>query len=831
MERSAQYSAVARQSTPGGAVVAMPPAGDRLAAMSTWPEPCTDATGPAARRVPGRMLLAALLLVVSLPLAAREVVVGVLDDGPAARRYVPLEAVRRETEVLMAREFTVRFPSAKRRDGGWDVARIAAGLDALLNDADVDVVLTSGLIATHLAARRAHLPKPVVGMVVADVVLQGFPRAGAASGRHNFVYIAGEHTIGDDLAAFHALVGYRHLAIAADRVLLETLPELPPLVAAAAARLDVRITMVPADTAAAPFVADLPAGVDAVYLPPLPRFDDAELAALAEALIARELPSYTLLGQRHLELGFLMTGAGRELDVTRAARRVALHLQAIALGEAPAALPVALAQPRKLAINMRTAAAIGYSPRREDLEGAIVIDEPVSPPATELGLVAALERALEANLALRISELDPLIANAEQAERRAALLPQLALDASTRVIDSDRANPLFSAEREGRLGVRASQLIYSERAWSGWHIARYLREAEDQALRAAVLDVLEQTARAYLNVLLADAAIAVRASNVALTEANLERALARADIGQSGRGEALRWQSELAIDRQELYRAEAEAGTATIELKRLLALDQGATLGVSDDGIPAFIALLGNSRYQRLFDNARRWAVFRDFHVARALARAPELARLDALIGGAERQLLAAGRAYYVPDISLVGQSATRVLRGGRGASLSGAGRDEDEWAFGIEAELPLFLGGARDARRTRASYELARTSLSRADAELAVRARVLAALERTSGSYPAIRLSREAAAAARDNLAIVTDAYAAGTASITELNDAQDAALTAGLAAAQARYQFMLDFVAVLRAAADFDVLLMPDGLESWYAEVDEYFRAAGLH
>ncbi len=785
-----------------------------------------DATGPVARRVAVRMLLTVLLLATGLPLAAREVVIGVLDDGPAARRYVPLEAVRRETEALMGREFTVRFPRSKRREGAWDAARIAAGLDALLHDEEVDVVLTSGLIATHLAARRAQLPKPVVGMVVADPVLQGFPRAGGASGRHNFVYIASEHTIGDDLAAFHALVGYRHLAIAADRVLLETLPELPPLVAAAAAQLAVRITVVPADTTAAPFVARLPADVDAVYVPPLPRFDDAELAALAAALIARELPSYTLLGQRHLELGFLMSGAGRELDVTRTARRVALDIQAIALGEAPATLPVALAQPRKLAINMRTAAAIGYSPRWEDLEGAIRVDEPASPPATELGLVAALERALEANLALRISELDPLIADAEQAERRAALLPQLALDASTSIIDRDRANPLFAAEREGRIGVRARQLVYSERAWSGWHIARYLREAEDEALRAAVLDVLEQTARAYLNVLLAD----VRASNVALTEANLERARARADIGQSGRGEALRWQSELAIDRQELYRAEAGAGTATIELKRLLALDQAAALGVSDDGIPAFIALLGNSRYRRLFDNARRWAVLRDFHVERALARAPELARIDALIGGAERQLLATGRAYYVPDVSLVGQSATRLLRGGRGASLAGVGRDEDEWAFGIEAELPLFLGGARDARRTRASYELARTTLSRADAELAVRARVLAALERTSGSYPAIRLSREAATAARDNLAIVTDAYAAGTASITELNDAQDAALTAGLAAAQARYQFMLDFVAVLRAAADFDVLLMPDGLESWYAEVDEYFRAAGL-
>ncbi|MEQ8661751.1 MAG: TolC family protein, partial [Gammaproteobacteria bacterium] len=347
--------------------------------------------------------------------------------------------------------------------------------------------------------------------------------------------------------------------------------------------------------------------------------------------------------------------------------------------------------------------------------------------------------------------------------------------------------------------------------------------------RVVVLDVLAEAARAYLGVLLADAAVAVRESNVTLTEANLERAEARAGAGQSGRGETLRWRSELAIDRQELYRAEAEAESAMIELERLLALAPGSTLEVSDDGIPAFIALLGNARYQRLFNNARRWAVFRDFHVERALARAPELARFDALVAGAERQLRATGRAYYVPDVSLVGQSATRILRGGRGASRA-AGRDEDEWALGVEAELPLFLGGARDARRTRARYELTRTTLSRADTELAVRARVRAALARTSGSYPAIRLSREAAAAARDNLAIVTDAYAAGSASITELNDAQDAALTAALAAARARYQFMLDFVAVLRAAADFDVLLTTDGLEAWYAEVDDYFRAAGL-
>jgi outer membrane protein len=799
--------------------------------MSNPPEERSDTAGKLARRILGGAVIILALLAAGFPAraTAREVVVGVLADGPMPRTDALLERVRREVAVLMEREHVVRFPPAWHRDGGWSRAGIEAALDALLAAPAVDVVLTSGLIGTHLVAQRETLAKPVIGMVVADAVLQAFPRSGEASGKANFTYIAGDHTVGADLAAFHRLVGYRDLAIIADRVLLEALPELPQLVAEVQARLDVRLTAVAADTRAADVLARLPATADAVYVPPLPRFDDSELAALAAGLVARDLPSYTLLGREYLAHGFLMSGAGHGIDEVRTARRVALDLQAITLGEAAATLPVALAQPRKLAINLNTAEAIDYAPRWEDLEGAVIVARPVAGPDAALGLVSALERALEANLQLRVSELEPLIANADQAERRAALLPQLGLAASARAIDGDRANPLFAAEHEGRFGLEARQLVYSEQAWAGFHIARYLREAADAELRTAVLDVLAQAARAYLAVLLAEAAVAVRESNVALTEANLERAAARAEVGQSGRAETLRWRSELAIDRQELYRAEAEADQAMIELKRLLALEQDTTLALGDSGIPAFIALLEEARYQRLFDNARRWAVLRDFHVERALARAPELARLDALVDGAERQLLATGRAYYVPDVSLVGQAATRVLRGGRGASLAGTGRDDDEWAFGVEAELPLFLGGARDARRARARYELTRTTLSRADTELAVRARMLDALARAGGSYPAIRLSREAEGAARENLAIVTDAYAAGSASITELNDAQDAALTAGLAAARARYAFMLDFVAVLRAAADFDVLLTPDGLETWYAAVDEYFRAAG--
>jgi outer membrane protein len=72
----------------------------------------------------------------------------------------------------------------------------------------------------------------------------------------------------------------------------------------------------------------------------------------------------------------------------------------------------------------------------------------------------------------------------------------------------------------------------------------------------------------------------------------------------------------------------------------------------------------------------------------------------------------------------------------------------------------------------------------------------------------------------------MVTDAYARGIVSVTDLIDAQDAALSAGLAAADAKYTFLIDFVAVLRSMSEFEILLDPGSREAWYGRVDDWFR-----
>jgi len=75
----------------------------------------------------------------------------------------------------------------------------------------------------------------------------------------------------------------------------------------------------------------------------------------------------------------------------------------------------------------------------------------------------------------------------------------------------------------------------------------------------------------------------------------------------------------------------------------------------------------------------------------------------------------------------------------------------------------------------------------------------------------------------------MVRDAYAKGVLSVTDLVDAQDVSLEAELAAAEAKYTFLIDFIAVLRATGSFEMLLDPASSQAWYERIDAWFREQG--
>jgi outer membrane protein len=795
-----------------------------------------------------RATFACLALLLALQAAdAAPLRVAIVTDGPADRALLSADLIEREAAELGGEDVQIVFPADKRFAGDWSLAGANAALERALADGGVDAVLTLGMLASHEAAHRAALPKPVIAPFVADPILQGYPLVSASvsgsvpapvpgvsaaavgatagtSGRRNFSYIADFRGIEDDVRAFHDVVAFEHLVALVDAGLLGALPELAKKAGELESALSIRLTIVPVGADLAAVAAQIPAEADAVYVTGLQRFRDDAIRTLAGALIARRLPSFSVIGKTEIDDGLLLTTGGVERDGERAARRVVLMLERVGRGEDPAAFEVGFPAERRLAINMRTAEAIGFSPQWEFLADAEQLHAPPRAASERLTLLGAMREALAANPALEASRAR-LDSSADDTRiARSSVLPSLDLSTTRTQIDDDRASPLFQAERTTSADLTLQKIIYSERVWANYAIARALHEADAQGLRQDALDTLESAASAYLDLLRAQSVEQVRRGNVENTRRNLETSRVRETVGVAQRSDYLRWVAQLAQDKQSLLAAESGRRQAETALARILHRAASAPFTTDGSDVEEPLAFVSSPRVRAFLDTPAKWELFMEYVVAQALEQAPEVAQADAVLAGRRRAVTAARRSAFVPDLAIVSNGSSALSRAGAGSATVAGAPDDESWSISLQATLPLFTGRKRAAELSQARHELRASEADRAAATDSVEARARIALQRSAGSFPAIALSREAAAAANENLASVTDAYARGAVSVTELIDAQDAALDAGLAAADAKFGFLIDFVGVLRALSEFEVLLDPPSREAWLEEVDEW-------
>ena len=764
------------------------------------------------------------LSLLSLSAQARDIRVAVVSDGPVARVKLTPEVLEREIANVSGPGLNIVLPADKRFTGDYSLDGAAAVFERALADRDVDVVVTLGILTSQQAARRTSLPKPVIAPLVIDPILQGYPLKEGRSGRHNLTYVADFQSVATEVRAFHDIVGFKYMVALVDDSMMTALPALAGKATELAKVLNVRIELVRVNSDVQAALASIPEGVDAVYVTPL-RFNDAQGRDLARGLAQRKLPTFSVTGRSDVEAGLLMTTGGAERDTDRLARRLAIMVQRIAQGEDPATFDVAFPTSQRLVINMQVAREIGFSPRWQYLTDAEQLNaEPGG--AQPLTLIEAMRSALDANPALAASR--ERLGSAEDDVRiaRSELLPSLSASAARTRIDEDRASVLTQAEDTTSAGLSFSQVIYSERAWAGYSIAKSLGAAQEQSQRTDMLDTLTNAAAAYLNVLRAKSVEDVRRRNVENTRRNLEISRVREEVGLAGRSDYLRWVAQLARDKQTLLAAESGRRQAETEMLRILHRPATQPFSTVETGIDDPLTLVSSPRTQAFLDTPAKWGVFMEYAVHTALENAPEIKQASSVLEARQRALASAGRAFYLPDLALVSNGSKFTEKSGAGSlSIPGA-PDDESWSVSLQATLPLLTGGQRGAERSQARHEVRASEADRLAAMDAIESRTRLVLHQTASSWPAIDLSREAQAAADENLANVTDAYARGAVSVTDLIDAQETALLNGLSATDAKYGFMTDFINVLRSMGDFEILLDPASREAWYSRVEAWFR-----
>ncbi|MFN2376620.1 MAG: TolC family protein [Candidatus Binatia bacterium] len=794
----------------------------------------------ARRHVAGAFLLCALGVLSPDPAAAGEPVhIGFVVDGPWPVLVEFREQVRAEILALTKGEFDVRFPEAKVLDAGWDPEAVRRNANRLLADPGVDIVIGAGILASHTLATLASPPKPVIAPLVIDRELQRLPYTEGRSGVRNLAYVASEADVRGQLEAFLKLLPFERPLVILSEALVRTVPDLHARIDREAADLGLEAHVVTAGADPVTVLAHLPPGTDAVFLTPLMEASPEAIAALYAELLRRRLPSFAYSGRPEVERGALAGGA-RESDPVKLARRVALLVQAILLGEDAGLQAVDFASRQRMSLNLRTAREIGYSPPWTVLAEAELIGDERGGVERKLTLDGVVAEALAANrdLAARKRALAAGASNIPIAWSE--LLPQVRGAIEGAVIDPDRASPLARAERTLTGGVALSQVVFAEAALGNVSIQRSLQAKLEAEVNTAVLDIALDAALAYLNVLRARTGEDIERNNLELTRANLEIAKTRRVVGAAGPAEVYRWESEIAFRKKTVVETNARRLQAELELNRVLHRPLVELFDTVDTGLTTARLSSGPHSLLPYTDNPRSFALFSDFLARYALAHAPELAQFRHAIAAQERAIKSAERAFWAPVVGFRADLDQKLAESGAGSRDTDLGLppeyaagfdsgDNTRWALGLGITIPLSTGGRRIAVRDQTRERLSQIKVERQAAGERVEGRLRAGMYAANASWQGIDLARDAAEAARKNLDLVTDAYSRGVVSILDLLDAQNAALVADRAAANAVYDFLVDLMRVERAANIFEFFLDEKALTAWFASLDEHFRQSG--
>ena len=217
--------------------------------------------------------------------------------------------------------------------------------------------------------------------------------------------------------------------------------------------------------------------------------------------------------------------------------------------------------------------------------------------------------------------------------------------------------------------------------------------------------------------------------------------------------------------------------------------------------------------------------MLRQFLVREGLENAPELAAVREAIAVQERRLRSLKSSFFLPTIAAQGELSNVIARRGAGSQLPPQGGDAT-WNVGVQASLPIFEGGSRFSQVREVQKTLDQLKFQEAAARDRIEQRIRSALHQLGGSFASIRLSQNAAEAAKKGLDLTVDAYSRGVVSILDLLDAQNAALVSEQASASAVYDFLIDMMEVERSVGQFTFFLTSDAIEEKLNRLDAFFR-----
>ena len=801
------------------------------------------------------MLLAAFSLFLgnSTQCLARTLKVGVIFDGPSESSLSFIENIKEEIPKVISDSDEIVFPENSKVYGKFDNLVIKTGIATLMADKNVDAVLAIGPVASHMIAVQPKLNKPVLATHIYNADFQKLSEKNNTSNKKNLSFIDFDLDIAKHIQKFQEIKSFKKLAILMSPYMLKGIPQLSESLTSQTNKAGVELQILSAKTK--PYDLSLAMkNSDAVYIAPLPDLPEEHRCMLLARINELKLPSMAMMGKDMLDCGVLSTIA-TGIDTSKLARRVANNLSRILEGEDLSTFPTAFTHAQRLTINMATARKIGVFPTYSQMVDADLINEDEE-SERRLTLSEAIETALLKNLS-RIAKQQEIKASEHGVDRaRAALVPRGNVFVREVAIDKDRAESMLTpAEYSAQIGANLRYLIVSEDAKAAIDVQKFFLAAKKDEERSLMLDIINDAAVSYLNVLKTKTLKNIQADNLEVTRANLELAKQREKVGTAGPAEVYRWEIQMASARQALVEATAKKKKAEMVLNEVLAARQEEAFNTKEEDIFADVFFLDYERVAPYMDNLNSFKAFKDFLVSDSYVFSPELSAIGRNLEATSRMRRAHRRRQqhrptvdiagnftrtfdkqgagdvkpYIPDVNL---PAIPNVMPGMSLPLHSMFKfpDDNDWQAAISLTFPIFDGANTGAaiREADAQLDVLRAKRNELMNKLELRTRV--SLEDARASFMSIKLAQTRAQYAAKALEVVRSAYSRGAVNLLDLIDAQNAHLIANEACANAVFTFLTDFVKVCRSVGTFDFILNQRTNNQWYERLEAYFDVNGI-
>ena len=751
-------------------------------------------------------LILAFLIVMGFNIAhaqsTKKFSVAILADKNITDTEHILERLKSEIKSVVAQEAKIVFSSENLLLNDLDLNKAKSNFQTVLNDNNVDLILSFGALNNYVIAQNKEFSKPVILFGVINDDFISFPENQTTSEISNLTYILTPKSYEKDLKEFRELYPYKRIGIIVDKYLTEIYP--------VNSTLDKIFNNINADYKLIPIttlsdVNGMLDEIDAVYVSGgmfLPQNDQKQLI---QEINDKNLPSFSSIDDKFAEYGVLATSVPVN-NLDQFFRRIALNIEAAVTGSNLSELPIYLDIDTKLLLNIETAFSIDFPLKYSSLINTNIIgDADKIPFQKKYYINDVIYQLLEENINLKADKLDVSLATQEVKLAKSEYLPNVTTSVSGTHIDPDLAevsngsNPEFSTS--GNINVE--QVLFSEQASGNIKIQKELENASKENYNAVEKDAILDAGIIFYNSLIAKANYLINDENLRVTRKNYEIAQQNYSAGETGKSDVLRWKSELAVATQNLVSTFTNFKQSINSLNQTLNNPIEYKIDIKHSLVDENVKDEFNYKglIQLIDDPILRSKLLRYLEKV-AIENAHELKSLQFNIAASERTQKLYQRSKFLPTVALQGGYNHTFTRDGKGSSYpTGFATPPDGYYnVGLQVSLPIFNKNQRNLNRQKSFIQKDQLLKRKENTESIIRQNVNDIVYSLLSLYTNIELSKLSTEAAKESLELMQISYSNGAIGITSLIDAQQAYFQAQQQQASAGYNFYLTLLQMER-------------------------------